>query len=67
MHSGHIQRHKTVLWLLFSIIIPMANLKDLDKIEGELRKKVEFYPVGNISDVLNIAFPGVMEKQTPKL
>lgn len=45
----------------------MANLKDLDKIEADLRKKVEFYPVGNISDVLNIAFPGVMEKQTPKL
>jgi ATP-dependent Lon protease len=45
----------------------MANLKDLDKIDMELRKKVQFYPVSRISEVLNIAFPGVLEKPTPKL
>lgn len=45
----------------------MANLKDLEKIDSELRKKVQFYPVSRISEVLSIAFPGLIEKPTPKL
>lgn len=45
----------------------MANLKDLDKIDTELRKKVQFYPVSRLGEVLNISFPGILEKPTPKL
>lgn len=67
VHCSHLQGHSAVILSLFSIIIPAANLKDLDKIETELRKKVQFYPVNSIGDVLNIAFPGVLEKHTPKL
>ena len=42
-------------------------MKDLDKIDPELRKRAQFYPVKKISDVFAISFPGVFEKMTPKL
>lgn len=48
MHCCDLRRHKEVNVDLFSIIIPYGNLKDLEKIEPELRKKVEFYPVKDI-------------------
>lgn len=49
------------------IIIPYANLKDLEKIDSELRKNVQFYPVREIKEVLAVAFPGIVERNTPKL
>ncbi|MDR1676772.1 MAG: endopeptidase La [Deltaproteobacteria bacterium] len=42
------------------IIIPRQNLKDLvdlDDIPANLRRKMEFLPVDNIADLLNIVFP----------
>ena len=51
----------------FSIIIPFGNIKDLEKIEPELKKKVQFYPVKEIKDVLSVAFPTLWESVPPKL
>ena len=51
----------------FSIIIPFGNIKDLEKIEPELKKKVQFYPVKEIKDVLSVAFPTLWESIPPKL
>lgn len=67
MHCCHLRRHETVNFTLFSIIIPYANLKDLEKIDSELRKNVQFYPVREIKEVLAVAFPGIVERNTPKL
>jgi len=67
MHCSHIRRHKTVNISLFSIIIPYDNLKDLDKIDADLRKNVEFYPVKDLKQVLAVSFPGILDKVTPKL
>jgi ATP-dependent Lon protease len=42
------------------IIIPRQNLKDLDdaaEIPANLKRKVEFLPVDNINDLLNLVFP----------
>lgn len=52
---------------LYSIIIPYDNLKDLEKIDENLKKDVEFYPVKDIKQVLAVAFPGILDKVTPKL
>ena len=52
---------------LYSIIIPYDNFKDLDKIDADLRKNVEFYPVKDLKQVLAVSFPGILDKVTPKL
>lgn len=49
------------------IIIPEANTKDLEDIPKELKKNVHFHPVKTIREVLNVAFPTVMDKIPPKL
>lgn len=49
------------------IIIPYDNFKDLDKIDADLRKNVEFYPVKDLKQVLAVSFPGILDKVTPKL
>ena len=67
MYCSYLLRHKTVFLLLFSIVIPYDNEKDLDKIDPELRKKVNFYPVKDIKEVLTLAFPNTLERQTAKL
>jgi len=60
MYCCYLLGYKTVLFLLFSIIIPFDNLKDIDKIEEQLRNKVQFYPVKEIKQVLAVAFPGLV-------
>lgn len=67
MYCCYLLRHQTVNIYLFSIIIPYDNLKDLEKIDEKLKKDVEFYPVKDIKQVLAVAFPGVLDKVTPKL
>ena len=37
------------------VIIPFANLKDVDEVPAEERKKIKFIPVKHISEVLEIA------------
>lgn len=39
------------------IIIPERNKIDLDKLDNEVKGDVVFYPVSNISQVIEIAFP----------
>ena len=67
MHCCHLLGHEAVHIYLFSIIIPEANLKDLQKIDESLRKRATFYPVKEIKEALAVAFPGLVEKNTPKL
>ena len=45
MHGGHILRNKTVIIFILSIIIPYGNVKDLEKIDTDLKKDVHFYAV----------------------
>jgi len=38
------------------VIIPKQNLKDLEEVPADLRRKLKIYPVENISEVLALAF-----------
>jgi ATP-dependent Lon protease len=67
MHGGHLRGRQTVILRLFSIIVPEANLKDLERIDQELRKQAVFYGVREIKEVLAIAFPTLLDKPAPKL
>lgn len=44
------------------IIIPIANVRDLDDIPEHVRKGIKFHPVTRMEDVIEIAFPP--EKKT---
>jgi len=37
------------------VIIPFRNVKDLDEIPEEFRKKLNFIPVKTLSEVLSVA------------
>lgn len=50
---------------LRTVIIPKANLKDLEEIPKEQRALIEFIPVESVVEVLNIALLP-LEKQTKK-
>jgi ATP-dependent Lon protease len=41
------------------IIIPKQNLHDLDEIPEHVKKGITFYPVEEITDVINLAFPSL--------
>jgi ATP-dependent Lon protease len=41
---------------IFEIIIPKDNEKDLEDIPTEVRKRITFYPVSNMDEVLNLVF-----------
>jgi len=45
-----------------TVIIPKANVADLDDIPTEVREKINFVPVEHMDDVLKIAFEKGMEK-----
>lgn len=45
------------------IIIPSANLRDLDDIPEHVKKGIKFYPVCKIEEVLEIAFNGKLTKR----
>lgn len=47
------------------IIIPKANVRDLDEIPDYIKKGIKFHPVDKIEDVLNIAFEGAFSKAVP--
>jgi len=40
---------------VFEIIIPAANLKDLEEIGGEVREQLVFHPVKHVDEVFNLA------------
>ncbi len=67
MHSGDLRGNWAVIIDWFSIIVPFGNIKDLEKIEPELRKKAQFYPVKEMKEVLGVAFPTLWEGIAPKL
>ena len=39
------------------IIIPQANVRDLDEIPDHVRKGITFHPVMRMEDVIALAFP----------
>ena len=41
------------------VIIPKQNLKDLEEIPPQIRRKIEFIPVDEMGEFLNIVFSGV--------
>ena len=41
---------------IFDIIIPKDNEKDLEDIPTEVRKKINFHPVSNMDEVLELVF-----------
>ncbi len=41
---------------IFDIIIPKDNEKDLEDIPAEVRKKINFHPVSNMDEVLELVF-----------
>ena len=43
--------------LIKEIIIPQHNMKDLEKLDAEVKGDVVFHPVSDISEVISIAFP----------
>lgn len=67
MHCGDLRGNWAVIIDWFSIIVPFGNIKDLEKIEPELRKKAQFYPVKEMKEVLGVAFPTLWEGIAPKL
>ena len=40
-----------------TIIIPAFNKRDLDELDEEITKGIDFHPVKHFDEVLNIAFP----------
>ncbi|MGC9324220.1 MAG: endopeptidase La [Desulfomonilia bacterium] len=50
---------------IFEIIVPKDNEKDLEEIPPVVKKKVKFYPVSSMDEVLELAF--VEDKSTRRL
>jgi len=49
---------------IFDIIIPKENQKDLEEIPPLVKKKVKFYPVSSMDEVLELVFvKDVVEKK----
>ncbi len=51
---------------LTTVIIPAQNEKDLVEIPSEIRKKMTFYPVKDMDEVVAIAFNGSIKKDKKK-
>ncbi len=51
---------------LTTVIIPAQNEKDLVEIPSEIRKKMTFYPVKDMDEVVEIAFSGTLKKDRKK-
>lgn len=49
------------------IIIPEKNKRDLDKLDDEVKSDVVFYPVSDINEVIEIAFPNEDTKHLGKV
>lgn len=52
---------------IFKIIIPEQNLKDLEEIPANIKKKIKFLPVKDMDQFLNLVFPdlGLLSKRRP--
>ena len=48
------------------IIIPFSNIRDLEKLDDEVKGEVVFHPVKDIQEVINIAFPSEASKRLDK-
>lgn len=48
------------------IIIPKANVRDLDDIPEHVRKGISFYPVSRMEEVIELSFPKVQDKKKGK-
>ena len=51
---------------VFTIIIPERNMKDLEEIPKDIRKKLKFIPVKHMDEVLDIIFKKPKAKASPK-
>ena len=49
--------------MIKEIIIPERNVKDLEKLDDEVKGDVIFHPVSDISEVIEIAFPDECSKR----
>jgi ATP-dependent Lon protease len=43
------------------IIIPSGNVNDLEDLQPEVRRDMTFHPVGNIEEMIPVAFPGLIK------
>jgi len=50
---------------IFEIIIPKENEKDLEDIPPQVKKKVKFYPVSSMDEVLDLVFIGEKKEKKP--
>ena len=46
------------------IIIPAGNIHDLDELQPEVRRDIEFHPIDRIEEMLPVAFPKLVGKFT---
>ncbi|MCD8351338.1 MAG: endopeptidase La [Planctomycetaceae bacterium] len=44
------------------IIIPAGNIHDLDELQPEVRRDIEFHPIDKIEDMLPVAFPRLVQR-----
>ena len=53
------RRHKVK-----DVIIPEANLRDLEEIPEHVKKGIRFHPVSRLNEVISLALPGVQKKSS---
>ena len=51
---------------IHDIIIPKANLKDLEDIDAPVRKKLRFHPVSHVEEVFELALEGWVRPEKRK-
>ncbi len=44
------------------IIIPAGNIHDLDELQPEVRRDIEFHPIDKIEEMLPVAFPRLVQR-----
>lgn len=49
---------------IHKVIIPAQNLKDLEELSPKIKRQMEFIPVKNVNEVLDIIFPPIKKKKT---
>jgi ATP-dependent Lon protease len=52
---------------IYKVIIPEQNKKDLAEIPDVIRKKMQFFPVKNMDEIVNLVFAHPAVKKTPKV
>ena len=51
---------------IYDIIIPHANLKDLEEIDPKVRKRLRFHPVKHVEEVFELALKGWVRQEKRK-